>query len=316
MAMGDQPLVSVVTATYNRSNVLRHAIESVLRQTVSRWELIVVGDACTDDTAEVVASFEDSRIQFHNLASNVGEQSGPNNHGAGLATGKYLAYLNHDDIWLPEHLAVTTSGIEESNADLVFSAALGIGSEGNWILSAMPGGVYSPHVPVPASCWLMRRSLIEEVGPWRYFREIYTVPSQDFLLRAWRAGHHLEPLPEITLAIFQSGSKVDSYAHRLEDDHLEFLNGLAHEPGFLQQAFAQAAIAMAAERHEMGLIQPVERFAKNAVLRVCGLLGISPQRLRSRVVHRRKGRAIDKLRKVRGLEPLPPISSDSAGNKN
>ncbi len=58
----------------------------------------MVGDACTDDTADVVASFGDARIQYHALAVNVGEQSGPNNHGVSRSCGELVAFLNHDDL--------------------------------------------------------------------------------------------------------------------------------------------------------------------------------------------------------------------------
>ena len=85
------PLVSIILATYNRSPVLAHAIESVRRSTLTDWELIVVGDGCTDDTAAVVASFDDPRVTFINLPRNVGEQSGPNNEGLRLARGRYIA---------------------------------------------------------------------------------------------------------------------------------------------------------------------------------------------------------------------------------
>ncbi len=97
--MAGVPLVSIITATYNRSNVLCYAIDSVLRQTVTDWELLVIGDACTDDTEQIVAAIGDPRVRFFNLEKNVGEQSGPNNAGVRLAHGKSLAFLNHDDLW-------------------------------------------------------------------------------------------------------------------------------------------------------------------------------------------------------------------------
>ena len=83
---------------------MRYAVESLLRSTIVDWELIVVGDACTDDTGDVVASFGDSRIQFYNMEKNCGEQSGPNNEGLRRARGEYVAFLSQDDLWFPDHL--------------------------------------------------------------------------------------------------------------------------------------------------------------------------------------------------------------------
>lgn len=59
-----RPEISVITATYNRSNALALAIRTVLWQTCPDWELIVVGDHCTDDTEDVVRGFPDPRIRF------------------------------------------------------------------------------------------------------------------------------------------------------------------------------------------------------------------------------------------------------------
>ena len=147
--------ISVVIATYNRSNVLRFAIESVLAQTVSDWEMVVIGDACTDDTAEVVESFGDRRIRFHNLDQNVGEQSGPNNVGTSMARGRYVAYLNHDDIWMPHHLETLLEAIQESDADLVHGVGLSVKPPNHYLAGVMPDGVYRPHVGVPASLWML-----------------------------------------------------------------------------------------------------------------------------------------------------------------
>ena len=64
-------------ATYNRPSVLAFAIESVLAQEFADWELIVIGDACADETAALVNSFGDPRITYVNLVTNFGEQSVP-----------------------------------------------------------------------------------------------------------------------------------------------------------------------------------------------------------------------------------------------
>src|SRR5271166_2413327 len=79
-------------------------VVSVILQTFTDWELLVMGDGCTDDSAEVVARFTDPRIRFVNLPERVGDQSGPNNEGARIARGRYIAYLNHDDLWFPDHI--------------------------------------------------------------------------------------------------------------------------------------------------------------------------------------------------------------------
>ena len=94
-----QPTVSIIISTYNWSSVLRFAIASVLAQTFRSFELIVVGDCCTDDSEAVVESFSDPRIQWYNLTENAGGQFGPNNQGVALARGRYIAYLGHDDLW-------------------------------------------------------------------------------------------------------------------------------------------------------------------------------------------------------------------------
>src|SRR5437762_4733085 len=98
------PQISVIIATYNRSNVLRYAIQSVLWQIFQDFEILVIGDGCTDDSAQVVASFAEPRIRWHNLPQNSGSQSMPNNTGLEMARGTYIAYLGHDDLWYPTHL--------------------------------------------------------------------------------------------------------------------------------------------------------------------------------------------------------------------
>jgi glycosyltransferase involved in cell wall biosynthesis len=123
MAEHELPAISIITATYNRSHVLACAIESAIRQSWTDWELIVVGDACTDDTAEVVEQFGDPRIRFVNLHRNFGEQAGPNNVGIAESRGPLVAFLNHDDVWLPHHLTLCREVMLGEQADFVFGAS-------------------------------------------------------------------------------------------------------------------------------------------------------------------------------------------------
>jgi glycosyltransferase involved in cell wall biosynthesis len=166
---GTSPLVSIVTATYNRSNVLALTLASVRWQTFRDWELWVVGDACTDDTERVVAAFGDARIHFVNLEQNVGEQSGPNNEGFRRSRGRYIAYLNHDDFWLPDHLETALRGIEETGADLVFALVDQVAHEGpNRLVGATPTGRYEPYI-CSFSSWFAAR--IVERWSWRFYRD-------------------------------------------------------------------------------------------------------------------------------------------------
>ncbi len=117
----DGPLVTVVMATYNRSEVLRYALHSALDQRYPRYEVIVAGDACTDDSEQVVASFGDPRVRWINLPENSGSQSGPNGAAVEIANGDLIAYLGHDDLWRRDHLAILVAEIERTGADVAMA---------------------------------------------------------------------------------------------------------------------------------------------------------------------------------------------------
>src|SRR3954462_12730972 len=127
---GDAPLVSVIIATYNWSSVLRYALLSAQSQTFTDFEVLVIGDGCTDDSADLVASFADSRFRWENLPTNHGHQSAPNNRGLELARGEWIAYLGHDDLWMPNHLELLLRKLNEPRADVGFSLAMLVGAPG------------------------------------------------------------------------------------------------------------------------------------------------------------------------------------------
>lgn len=250
------PTVSIIIATYNRSQVLRHAIESVRNSHFADWEIIVVGDACTDDTAVCVAAFGDPRIRFVNLPERCGDQSGPNNHGVALSRGRYVAFLNHDDFYLPDHLATCVAELDAGGTDFVsvpcVITRLKTGSpEGrpvSFTLEAVPyNGVYDPLAIYYASAWVFRRELAERVGPWRAPKEMFVVPSQDWLFRAWRSGAKLKFLPSVGVVVVSAGTRAGSYVSRDNPEHEFLAQWFRDDPNYREKILEEAAINEAAK---------------------------------------------------------------------
>ena len=112
------PLVSVLISAYNWSSVLAHAFSSALGQRYPAFEVIVVGDVCTDDSEQVVRAVGGGRVRWENLPENSGSESAPYNRGIELARGEYVAYLGQDDLWHPDHLAHLVAAVERWGAGL------------------------------------------------------------------------------------------------------------------------------------------------------------------------------------------------------
>jgi glycosyltransferase involved in cell wall biosynthesis len=110
------PLVSVILTTYNRSNLLPRAIESVLTGTYANIELIIVDDASPDRTPEVVSRFKDPRLQYVRMPENGGVLRA-RNRGFDRASGDYVTILDDDDELLPDALGVVAAEFEKTERE-------------------------------------------------------------------------------------------------------------------------------------------------------------------------------------------------------
>jgi glycosyltransferase involved in cell wall biosynthesis len=106
------PTVSVITPTYNRADVLPRAIESVQRQTFDDYEHFIIDDGSTDDTHNVVGAYDDENIEYVPLDSNYGVAEAWN-HGVERAEGEYISFLDSDDAYDPNRLAVLVEILSE-----------------------------------------------------------------------------------------------------------------------------------------------------------------------------------------------------------
>lgn len=130
-------LVSIITPTYNCAKFIGATIESVLNQTYQNFEMIIVDDASKDNTEEVVKSFKDKRIKYIRLSKN----SGPaiaRNRAMEEAKGKYMAFLDSDDLWKREKLEKQINFIKKNKYKIICSDYEQIDEEGNKLNKIIP----------------------------------------------------------------------------------------------------------------------------------------------------------------------------------
>ena len=116
-----QDLVSVIMPAYNAGRHVAESVRSVQAQTHAAWELVVVDDGSTDDTGEVVRRLaeEDARVRYVRRPN--GGQGAARNTGLGEARGRLVAFLDADDLWLPEKLEAQLAVLKRAGVDLVYT---------------------------------------------------------------------------------------------------------------------------------------------------------------------------------------------------
>lgn len=210
--MRPNPLFSVVLATYNRGQHISPTIQSVLAQTCSDFELLVVGDGCTDDTEQVVRSFDN--VQWINLPANKGSQSYANNEGIRQAQGRWICYLGHDDIWAPDHLERLSGLIESERPNFAISGCVFHGpveSDVYFITGLFEDSDAAFQHFFPPSSMAHRHDVIDTIGAWRDPLSTAMPVDCDFLLRAAHAGLRFASTGRITVHKFAAGHRYLSY---------------------------------------------------------------------------------------------------------
>ena len=314
--MVNPPLVTVICATYNRKALLRCALRSVLNQDFTDFEVRIIGDACTDGTGEIFDELNDPRLHWTNLPKNSGTQTVPNNEGLRQARGKFIAFIGHDDLWLPGHLSRLVQKIQESGADLVHDLTVSLSPEGVESVSAAPHPLCGyTRVYVPTSSWLHRRELVAAVGGWRHFSELSWPIDFDFTKRVALAGKKIEFVPVLGVLKFHSQT-WKWYAREGEPAQEQWLAAILKSPAeltekLLSELAAQHAFHFQrAEKIPFRLAWADARAAgKNAAAALLRAMIFRYGQDRWPVgpwLRRRYGRIYAGRRVVRGLPPFQP----------
>ena len=120
--MMEQPLVSIIMPSYNAENYIAESIESVLHQTYSNWELVITDDRSSDRTPEIVQAYcqKDSRIDFVIAKRHTGI-AGTRNQCLARVKGRFVAFLDNDDLWVPEKLEKQVRFMQEKACAFSYS---------------------------------------------------------------------------------------------------------------------------------------------------------------------------------------------------
>lgn len=119
----NEPLVSIITPVYNAEMFLSDTIKSVQNQTYKNWEMLLVDDCSKDNSAQIIKEFQkyDDRIKYIKLEKNSGA-SVSRNTGIKNAKGRFIAFVDSDDIWKPEKLEVQVKYMLENNLGFTFTS--------------------------------------------------------------------------------------------------------------------------------------------------------------------------------------------------
>ena len=194
------PRVSILMPVYNVASYLREAMDSMLAQTYTDFELIVLDDCSPDNSAEILDTYTDPRIVRYRGEKNVG-LSNVLNVGMQLARGEYIARMDSDDLSTPERLAVQVAYLDaHPEIDLCSCGMELFGAKQEvWVRENNPEDVKITalfHSPILHASSMWRREVFERVGL-RFLQEMVPAEDYDMWTRAMAAGLRLVNIPEV-----------------------------------------------------------------------------------------------------------------------
>jgi glycosyltransferase involved in cell wall biosynthesis len=238
------PLISVIMPTYNRADLVGQAIDSVRQQDFEDWELIVVDDGSTDETPEILSAYGRSG-KVHCVRQENAGQSVARNRGLQRAKGKWVAFLDSDNRWLPHKLSTQVNALKTmSDVDVLYGDIELIDEEGRFVSSQPERPRYSGIIwrqllhsnCVNFNTSVVRREKIEAVG--RFDERLRRGEDYDLWLRL-SANASFQYLPGVVAQYRVAGARVsDDYSGVFKSNLASVENFFESNPNFLSKSEA------------------------------------------------------------------------------
>ncbi len=216
------PIVSVILPVYNNEHTVIAAVQSILTQTFSDFELIVINDGSRDGTQKLLSTLTDKRIKIVGDDKNIGLPRRLN-QGIAAARGQYIARMDADDVAHPERLEKQVAFLDTHPDIDVLATRAAVFEDGGKIIGLLPFAALHKDIvkrpwhtfPMPHPTWMMRRDWIVKYG--YAVPEIWRAEDQDVLLRAYRESQYA-CLPDVLLCYRQGA--FDAHKTALARRHL------------------------------------------------------------------------------------------------
>ncbi len=200
----NKPAVSVIIPTYNRDNLLIRSVKSILNQTNQDYEILIVDDASTDNTSEVIKPYLSEKIKYFRLEKNSG-QCKARNFAIDKASGTYIGFLDSDDEWLPEKIEKQMALFKNSNDPNLAAVYCGFieKDEVSGITSVINRDNYSGDLynrflkgfcPSTPTMFLVKTEILKEVNG--FDENLPTFVDLDLWLRIARRGYTFDFVDE------------------------------------------------------------------------------------------------------------------------
>lgn len=228
--------VSIIMPAFNAAKTIAESMESVLRQTFTEWELIVIDDGSTDETAEIVERFRRSedRIFLLKLSKNGGLPNA-RNEGCKISSGEFIAFLDSDDVWLEDKLSVQVDfharnpDIEISHTDFHPFNRNGVSKRPFKSLIDLKknkqGDIY-PQIcyknPIGVLTVMAKRGLLQEVN--FFDASLWTMEDQDLWIRIAKRGKKFGYIEDVLAYYRTSEGSITSKTGKYKKAYKKFIN--------------------------------------------------------------------------------------------
>jgi len=230
------PVVSIIIPTHNRAHFIGEAITSVLEQTFTDFEIIIVDDGSTDNTEEVISHFPDKRV-IYIKQENKG-RSYARNVALRLSRGHYIAFLDSDDLYLPTKLRLQVDYLDTNpKIGMIYTSAYCIDDAGNLLkdkyFASVSGQIYNSiaffrPVTITLPTVMVRREVIDSVGD--FDEKMHRFEDTDMWRRISKATY-IDALSEYTckLRTHSDNSLISQNPHQIIEAIDYYANKILHE---------------------------------------------------------------------------------------